>query len=304
MKRFIGVLLITTGLGLSGIALYETFFWIDPAKKNVHVAQSYQKNFDTSFLIIDALTPPAGEIIVPSQMVDIEKIYKGINMIQIPRVFIDQLPSDFSIRSTADKTLFMKIITALMLRTNEQILKERKVIQILNDKLNNQVSWTDQETTFFNKMVEKYDAGLAKTIQSRMAQLMVKVDIIPVSIGVAQAILFSDWGKKNKKSIYGEFGWRDKEHYEPIRFDSLVAATDSYANALNSRSQLVGFREARKWMRPYAAQRSLGWDIAHNLNNYMEQEDQYGEKISQIYGQGLIKELDHACFKGACTFEP
>lgn len=304
MRKLILLITITAALGLGGAVVYKSILTKNVTHITFRQSPSINEEIDTSKLIEEVLTPPVGQRVTPLNKAEIEKIYRGINMIQIPRIFIDRLPNDFTIESTEDKTLFMKIVTALMLQTNEKILKERRVIQILNDKLTRGIPWTPRETDFFNKMVDKYDAVLAKTIQSKMADLMVKIDIIPVSIGVAQAILFSKWGTVNKSSIYGEYGWIDKEHYEPLPFSSLIQATDSYALALNSRSQLVGFREARKWMRPYINQRSLGWDLAHNLNNYREDEEQYGEQISQIYGQGLIKELDHACFDGECTFEP
>lgn len=304
MKKKIKLLIIMCVLGLISFVVYKAALNIYESgiyEEQIGVAQ---KSIDTSTFIEEALKSPSGEIITPKGKADIERVYANINMIQVPRIFIDRLPNNFTIETIADRTLFMKIITALMLRTNEQILKERRVIQILNDKFMNQVPWTQQETDFFNAMVEKYDAVLAKTIQSKIADLMVKIDIIPVSIGVAQAILFSDWGTKNKDSVYAEYGWTDKEHYGPLPFSSLIKATDSYALALNSRSQLIGFREARKWLRPYSEQRSLGLDLAHNLDNYREDEKRYGEQISQVYGQGLIKELDHACFNGECTFEP
>lgn len=305
MRKLISILAITTVLGLGGLFVYEKVFW---KRSDVNVLfgkkKELEKSFDTGLFIQEAEAEPKGEIVTPQTQEEARKIYEGINMIQIPRVFIDKLPADFIIHSTEDKTLFMKMITALMLRTNEKILKERRVVQILDEKLRQNIPFTEQEDAFFNKMVEKYDAVLAKTKESQMAQLMVKIDIVPVSIGVAQAILFSNWGMKNQKSLYGEFGWKDKEQYEPIEFSSLIKATDSYANALNTRSQLIGFREARKWMRPYAKERSLGWEIAHNLNNYIEEEKNYGEKLSAVYGQGLIKELDWACFNQECTFEP
>ncbi len=311
MKKITVVFFATTLLGLGGLILYEHVFsplhyFNDGLVVSTEDEQT-TKDTDSlmlSSLIEQALAEPQGEIIIPETMDEIRKVYQGINMVQIPRIFVGRLPDDFQIQSVEDKTLFMKIVVPLILRTNERIVKERQVLLLLNDKLKNKSPWTDEESSFFNKMVEKYDAVLMKSIQGKMDSLIEKVDIIPVSVGVAQAILFTNWGTKNKESIFGEYGWKDRSHYEPIIFSSLTKAADSYAVALNSWSQLLGFRQSRRLMRPHSNNRSIGWATAHNLNNYMSHEENYGKQLQEVYSQGKIADLDQACFESECVFEP
>lgn len=237
------------------------------------------------------------QIIHPKSQAEVEHIYKNITMLEIPHIFIDSLPPDWQIRSTADKTLFMKIITALILHTNEKIQAEKLALQQLQEKHLRQIEWTQDETDLFNHLVKKYDVFLTKKRDNQLKDLFEKVDIIPPSIAVAQAILFTDWGRKNQKSIYGEYGWTDKTHYEPLPFDSLVVATDSFAAQLNSRTQLLEFRELRNKLIPYANVKYLGPELVYYIHEYMDWDKNYPEKIQNVYQQGLIKELDHAQFK-------
>lgn len=257
-------------------------------------------NFDSSAIITKAMSSPVGTILKPKSKKEIADVYKDITMIEIPHIFIDELPSDWSIESTADKTLFMKIITALILRTNEQILNERAALRLLQEKRLKKLDWNEQETAFFNYLVEKYDAVLKKNDSGKLADLIEKVDIIPPSLAVAQAIMFTNWGRKHQKALYGEYGWLNEESYEPIQFDSLTQATDSFALQLNARSQMLQFREIRRRLIPYERIRELGTDLLDNMTQFMNWDPDYVSKLAHAYGQGLIKELDHACFKGTC----
>lgn len=257
-------------------------------------------NFDTSAVIHKALSAPTGTILKPKSKSEVSDIYKDITMIEIPHIFVDVLPPDWSVETTADKTLFMKIVTALILRTNEQILNERAALRLLQEKHLKNLPWNEQEINFFQKMVQKYDAVLKKNQVGQLADLIDKIDIIPPSIAVAQAIMFTDWGRQNQKSLYGEYGWKDEESYEPIQFDSLTQATDSFALQLNSRSQMIQFREIRRRLIQYERVRELGVDLLDNMTQFMNWDEQYVQKLANTYRQGLVKELDHACFKGTC----
>lgn len=237
------------------------------------------------------------QIIHPKSQAEVEHIYKNITMLEIPHIFIDSLPPDWQIRSTADKTLFMKIITALILHTNEKIQAEKFALQQLQEKHLRQIEWTQEETDLFNRLLKKYDVFLTKKRDNQLKDLFEKVDIIPPSIAVAQAILFTDWGRKNQKSIYGEYGWTNKTHYEPLSFDSLTAATDSFAVQLNSRTQLLEFRELRNKLIPYANVKYLGPELVYYIHEYMDWDKNYPKKMQNVYQEGLIKELDHAQFK-------
>lgn len=268
--------------------------------KEIQPSEKTLESFDTSAAIQKALAGPTGQIIQPASKAEIEEIYKDITMIEIPHIFIDRLPDDWKIEKTADKTLFMKIVTALILRTNEQIVNERAALRLLQEKRLKNIPWNAEEKAFFEKMNEKYDTVLKRKESTKFAELLDKINIIPPSLAVAQAVMFTNWGQQNPKALYGEYGWRGEEAYEPIQFDSLTQATDSFALQLNSRSQLIGFREIRRYVIPMERTRYIGVDLLAHIDKYMEWDKSYIDKLINAYRRGQIKELDWACFKGTC----
>lgn len=237
------------------------------------------------------------KMVRPKTQAEVEEIYHGINMVQIPRVFIEELPPDWQIRNNEDKTLFMKIITALILRTNEKIKAEKKRLIRLQEKFLWQMAWTPEEEAFFNMLVQKYDVFTKKKREGQLQELIEKVDIIPPSIAVVQAIWYTDWGRKNQKSIYGEYGWIKEEAYQPLEFESLADATDSFALQINSRSQLHQFHQIRRQYMFFAHRKSIGLDIIDMMAQFMDWDKQYVEKVGRTYGKGFILELDLAKFK-------
>ncbi len=298
MKKHI---ILVSGLALVIAGIGGIYFYYKPAKKmEAPVVQVAKSESYIDSLIAKINQGRAGEMVNPATMDDLRALYKDINMRQIPRQFVDKLPADFSIDSVADKTLFLKIITALMLRTNEMVALERKVILALDKKYQQGQDFTESEQAFFNHLVQKYDVVSYKTLSAQLSQLVIRIDEVPVSLGVAQAILFSNWGQENPQSLYGQYGWIDNKTYVPIKYDSLTTATDKYVLSLNNRSQLEAFRAQRRRMTPLKNSRYLGPDLTRHLDLYMEDEKEYQKKLAAVYKQGLIKELDRACFIGEC----
>ena len=299
LSFFVGIIILT--ILTYYIVLYtEQKKVIDVSPKQ---AEHSVTSFDTHSTIQQALMYSAETILENPSKADIVKAYQGLTMIDIPHVFVDKLPNDWSVKTVSDKTLFMKIVTALILRTNEKIERERLALQMLQEKNLKNIPWNDEEKMFFNKMVEKYDAVLKKNDMGRLAELIDKINIIPPSIAVAQAVLMTDWGQKNKKSLYGEYAWKGEDGYFPIEFNSLTEATDSFALQINSRSQLFQFREIRRRLMPTIRDRYIGVDLLDTMDKYMEWDTHYIDKLARIYNQGMIKELDHACFKGTCRLK-
>ena len=257
-------------------------------------------NTPTKSLIESALKGVEGVYISNATKADADNAYKGVTADAVPHVFIEQIPPDFFVETVEDETLFMKIMTAHLLRTNEKILKERKVLLYMEEKIRAQESLTDQEKDFFNKMVKKYDVEDLNDIRSQMAELISRVDIIPVSLGVAVSIWATNWGQKNQKSPFLEHAWNKDKKYAPIEFDDISSATDSFALQLNTRSQLMSFRSDRQYLRMFINKDTFGKYSILNLRNYLHFIPTFSDEIELVYNLGYIKELDNACFKEGC----
>ena len=231
---------------------------------------------------------------------EVENLYNGITMVDVPHAFVESFPEGINPDVTEDQTLFIKIMTAHLLRTNEKIVRERKVVFELINKIQAQKELSESEKKVFAFLTKKYDVEHLHTDISKVLELVNRVDIIPVSMGVAQAIWVTNWGTKMQKSPFLEYAWKDEEHYEPIEFDKISQATDSFALQLNTRSQLIHFRMMRQSSRVFIYSRTYGFYLLPELVNYLPTIPSYTTQLRLVYSLGYIQDLDNACFKDAC----
>lgn len=231
---------------------------------------------------------------------EVEALYQGITMVDVPHIFIENFPADLDATNVDDQTLFIKIMTAHILRANQKVVAERKVVFQLLNKIETNQQLTSNEMKKFQFLVKKYDVEHLNTDFAKIKELVERVDVIPVSAGVAHAIWATNWGTKMQKSPFLESAWNDKVSYEPIEFDSLSKATDSFVLELNRRSELVRFRAMRKNTRVFIYSDTFGFYILPELTNYLPNISSYTEELRLVYSLGYIQELDNACFKDAC----
>ena len=294
-KKLLGVSCISLLLA-TGVLLYS---WSEK-KLNQKVDVVVKESFSADNLIDKAEQEIKGKYLNNQKQSDIEVLYKGATAAEIPHVFVEQIPEDFQVKTEDDKTLFMKLMTPHLLRTNEKILNERKAILVLNEKIKSNQPLTQKEHHFFKVMSEKYDVMDLKADSSRISELVKRVDIIPVSLGMAISIWATNWGQNNKQSPFLEHAWNGTIAYEPVKFNELSKATDSFALQLNTRSQLLSFRDDRQRHRFFSNKLSFGWVQVHNMKNYLHKIPTFIDQLALIYPLGYIKELDNACFKEGC----
>ncbi len=280
------------------------FFYFSSAKNGNEAQEKVVQNV-SDITSADSLIDVSNQEIKGEYLTDIDKdelenLYKNVTAVDVPHIFVEQIPQDFQVETEADKTLFMKLMTPHLLRANEKIINERKAILVLNEKMKFNQPLTKKEQDFFNMMSEKYDVLDLKADSSKIAELVKRVDIIPVSLGMAVSIWVTNWGQKNKQSPFLEHAWNGTKVYEPVKFDNLSKAVDSFALQLNTRSQLLSFRDDRQRHRFFDNKLSFGWVQVHNMKNYLHMIPTFVDQLALIYPLGYIKELDNSCFKEGC----
>lgn len=263
--------------------------------------QSISKiNYNLDSLINKAKQDVEGKYIESIDMKGLEELYKDIKAESVPYVFVEKIPDDFKVTKVSDQTLFMKLMTPHLLRVNEKIMRERKVILILEEKIKNNDKLTLQEEQFFKEMVEKYDVVHLKSKIAQISELVLRVDVIPVSVGLSVAIWTTNWGQKEKQSPFFEHAWDESVQYSPIKFEKLSQATESFALQLNSRSQLSQIRATRAHFRLFKNRSTFGQDLVYGLRNYAHFIPSFMDQIMLVYSLGYIKETDGACFDKGC----
>ena len=111
--------------------------------------------------------------------VRIEKLVKPIYFTQFPRDLE-------TIQSTKlKKETFIQIVLPLIVAENERILEDRKKLKILSEKK----FTTDLEKQWLRQKLLEY-----KVKKGDLKELLLRMDIIPTSIALAQAAKESGWG--------------------------------------------------------------------------------------------------------------
>ena len=194
------------------------------------------------------------------------------------------------------KSLFIQIILPLILEENNLILLDRKkLFSILNKNKNSK-----KEINWLNRKFKQYGV-LNKDIPT----LKVRMDIVPVSLAIAQAAKETGWGTSRfaleGNALFGQWTWSgdgikpagadsDTKH-KVMKFRVLKASVRAYQRNLNTHSSYKNFRQLRAQLRDdNASLDSLL--LADQLDNYAETGKEYTKILKQIINQNSLKDFD------------
>ena len=219
-----------------------------------------------------------------------EKLVKPIYFTQFPRD-LDNLQS-----VQLKKETFIKIVLPLIVAENEKILDDREKLKVLIDKK----FTTDTEKQWLRQKLLEY-----KVKKSDLKELMFRMDMIPVSIALAQAAKESGWGTSRfaleGNAIFGQWTWDgqgiaplkrdgDKNH-KILKFPILRASVKAYKNNLNTHKSYLKFREKRKQLRD-KDKRITGLALTDTLKNYAQTGSEYTKILNQIITQNRLSDFE------------
>ena len=233
----------------------------------------------------------------------------------VPRVYMSGIPERW--RHTSQeltvpqkKELFFRLLGPLVLRSNELIAQDRARLVALKggfDSLNS----TDQK--WFLGLAMQYKvvkADVTTLTDADLAKLTKRVDIIPVSLALAQGAEESGWGTSRfallGNSLFGQWdfsgkGIKPKEqrkelgNYGLARFDTPQDSVIAYMRNLNTHSAYQGLRDYRAELRRKSKD-VTGYELAKKLNKYSERGEKYVEGLHSIMRVNNLAPTDHAHF--------
>ena len=206
----------------------------------------------------------------------------------IPNIKVAQLPKDLkSIKSIKNrKELFIKITLPLIVQENNKLSSLNKNIKLLKGSFDR---ISRKEAVWVQNLMEEYKAD---TLDS----LLIKVDEIPVSLALAQAVIESGWGTSRfayeGNALFGQYIWGKANNgiipneretdakYKIKSFNSLSESVASYMKNLNSNFHYNEFRINRFVLRSNKLP-LRGAYLAEYLSSYSI-EDDYIDKIKNI----------------------
>ncbi len=219
-----------------------------------------------------------------------QKLVKPIYFTQFPRD-LDALQS-----TKLKKETFIKIVLPLIVAENERILADRKKILVLLEKK----FTTDLEKQWIRQKLLEY-----KVKKGDLKELVVRMDIIPTSIALAQAAKESGWGTSRfaleGNAIFGQWTWSgqgiaplDREsnkNHKILKFPILRASVKAYQNNLNTHKSYAKFRQKRSSLRD-KNKKIKGLELTETLNNYAQTGSEYTKILNQIIKQNRLTDFE------------
>tara|TARA_Y100000591_G_scaffold326115_1_gene348206 strand:+ start:434 stop:1942 length:1509 start_codon:yes stop_codon:yes gene_type:complete len=219
-----------------------------------------------------------------------EKLVKPIYFTQFPRD-LDNLQS-----VQLKKETFIKIVLPLIVAENEKILDDREKLKVLSKKK----FTSDLEKQWLRQKLLEY-----KVKKGNLEELMRRMDMIPVSIALAQAAKESGWGTSRfaleGNAIFGQWTWDgqgiaplkrdgDKNH-KILKFPILRASVKAYKNNLNTHKSYLKFREKRNSLRE-KNKKITGLALTGTLKNYAQTGSEYTKILNQIITQNRLSDFE------------
>ena len=219
---------------------------------------------------------------------------------KVKPIYLTKLPKD--LKSLGDtkkhRDLFIKILLPLILDENEKITQDRKkLFKILSKNFN-----TVGERVWLKRRFKEY-----KIDDQDLTKLKMRMDIIPVSIALAQAANESGWGTSRfaleGNALFGQWTWSKKgispknkdpnKSHKILQFQILKASVRAYKNNLNTHNAYREFREVRAQLRQENKQ-IIGLDLTQYLKAYAAIGEKYVAILDDIIERNSLTDFDKA----------
>ena len=219
---------------------------------------------------------------------------------KVKPIYLTKLPKDLKTLGDTKKKreLFISIVLPLILNENEKIQEDRKkLFKILGKNFN-----TIGERVWLKRRFKEY-----RVADQDLAKLKVRMDIIPVSIALAQAANESGWGTSRfaleGNALFGQWTWSKKgilpkeqdpdQTHKIMQFQILKASVRAYKNNLNTHNAYQEFREARAKQRQNNDPIN-GLELTKYLENYAAIGDKYVVILKGIIETNSLTDFDKA----------
>ena len=270
--------------------------------------------FFFGFLLNSSLN--AGEF---HNWVDLNKYYKKNNF--IPEILtqenishlpiISELPDDFSeIQDVpTKKKLFYLVTLPLIYKTNTSIMQERRMVINIEKKFARK-ELNKNETDEIIKLSKKYKLDYSEINTKLFRKLKQRINIIPVSLALGQAIIESGWGQSRfateGNALYGQWTTSEDKGIIPqdrdedkthavLKFKNLSESVEAYMFNINTHQAYYNFRVIRRIDERIKYTDPISMKVKY-LAAYAEIGDKYVDKLELIIASNNLQEFDRFKF--------
>lgn len=219
-----------------------------------------------------------------------------------PQLIVTQIPNGLRKMEVHEKTgTFIRIMLPNVIKANEAITRERETLLAINSNIKDGKSLTSYEQTLLDRLEKHYSAK-----PDDLTSLLARVDTIPPSLAITQAIDESGWGTSHfaieGNALFGEhlpahshgkFIEASGAKVKMAAFDTVLQATAAYMHNLNTSHAYRHLREKRSAMRNGDTGHTVdGHELATALKHYSEIGMKYVTTLHSIMHHYQLKEFD------------
>ena len=216
--------------------------------------------------------------------------------------------NDSSNYSVAErKKYFIANIFPILHKANQDILLKRNIFFEIEKKIQNN-DLNVLEAAILRKLFNEF-----KVKNNDLNELKKRIDIVPVSLGIAQAAIESGWGTSRfaleGNAYFGQKiigtkvkGIKPNDSENPLikvrSFRNLNDSVKAYINNLNTHFAYKNFRKSRYELRSFGKILE-GRILANQLIKYSELGNDYVENIQKIIKKNNLSKFDFIEYRSA-----
>ena len=232
---------------------------------------------------------------------------KNINHLPI----ISKLPEDFSeIQDVpTKKKLFYLITLPLIYNSNVSIMKERRMTVNIEKKFARK-ELNKNETNEVIRLSKKYKLDYSEINMKLFRKLKQRINVIPVSLALGQAIIESGWGQSRfateGNAIYGQWTSSEDKGIIPqdrdenkthavLKFNNLSESVEAYMYNINTHLAYYNFRVVRAIDEKVKYTDPISMKVKY-LAAYAEIGEKYVNQLELIIASNKLQNFDHFKF--------
>ena len=153
---------------------------------------------------------------------------------------------------------FVQYLVPKIEYVNQQVCQQRKKIINVLTQVENNKKLSENEKEMVNHEASLYQLNISSASEANLSALLSRVNIIPISIVLAQAAVESGWGTSRfarvANNYFGEHCFEQgcgipankDSSVEVSQFSTVIESIQSYYLMLNSRTVFADFRKTRQ----------------------------------------------------------
>lgn len=213
------------------------------------------------------------------------------------RAYPSTLPDFSAIKDVSTKKqMFFNYMLPKVRQANDKILADRRLLMMIRDDLTTGDTLDPDDIQFISALKTRYRTGRQTNLRSTVDDLLIRVDVVPESLVLAQAANESGWGTsrfaRQANNLFGIWCFREgcgltpKNRdegltHEVAKYETVQEGLVAYIHTINTNPAYTYLRDIRATTRSQE-QHFSGLALAEGLLRYSSRGIDYVRDIQQL----------------------